>query len=479
MASEHTNNYRKRLFAVFAIFTWVITIAFFAVQYTREREYKIDLLNTRLQEVNARVIADMADGETIDKPYTESLGIDSLRLSIISADGRVLFDSNTDSVKANHRGRKEVADALSTGRGYTVRRQSETEQSDYFYSATRAGDVVVRTALPYNRYLISALTINSLYGYVIALVACIITMFALFASKRISLNVEMLRDFADRAEKGDLRDFRSDDFPKNELGEISGHIVNLYKNLKQTTEERDRHLKEAMFEESEKNRIKQQLTNNINHELKTPVHAIQACLETVVNNEDKLTPAQRRELLDQSYQNVRRLSALLADVSTLTRMSEAPDKIEKEEVNVKSLVDMLLADLRAAYFANGEFSVFTNIPDNATLRGNVALLESIFKNLIVNSVLHSGGNEIHLSCFPGSDGFLHCSYWDNGSGVPAEHLDKIFERFYRIDGGRSRANGGTGLGLAIARNAVAFHGGEITASNREPHGLRFDFTLRE
>ena len=97
---------------------------------------------------------------------------------------------------------------------------------------------------------------------------------------------------------------------------------------------------------------------------------------------------------------------------------------------------------------------------------------------MVNSVLHSGGNRAYLTFSDGHDGYAHITYYDNGKGVPEEHLTKIFERFYRVDKGRSRATGGTGLGLSIVRNAVAFHKGTIVATNRKEGGLRFDFTLR-
>lgn len=480
MGLNRLNNYQTRLFIMFAVFTWIITIAFFAVQYTREREYKVDILNARMQEINARVIGDIKDGKALDKKYVSGLcDDDSIRLSLIDRNGNVIYDSCSDSIKVNHRNRQEVVEALNTGSGCTIRRQSETNDKDYFYSATLADSIIVRTALPYNDELQSMLDINTIYGYFIALVSCILTVIAFFASGRISLNVKMLRDFANSAEKGDISDFSTAKFPKDELGEISVHIVNMYKNLKRTTEERDKHLKEAMHEESEKNRIKQQLTNNINHELKTPVHAIQACLETVVNNGDKLPENMVKELTEKSYQNVKRLSALLSDVSILTRMNDAPEKIGVDEINLKTLADMLISDLILAYPVMKTFTRYICIPDNVLVHGNVALLESIFKNLIVNTLLHSGGNEIHINCYDSHDGYVHITYWDNGKGVSKEHLNKIFERFYRVDEGRARANGGTGLGLSIVRNAVAFHGGTIEASNRKQGGLQFNFTLRE
>ena len=212
--------------------------------------------------------------------------------------------------------------------------------------------------------------------------------------------------------------------------------------------------------------------------MKTPVHAIQACLETLVNNGDKLPDALKKDLVEKSYQNVKRLTSLLLDVSVLTRMNEAPEKINLDLVNVSELINDVANDMLSLYPADKFMSIHLNIPADIVVHGNLALLESIFKNLIVNAEMHSGGTEINLSCTKGDDGYVHFAFYDNGKGVPNQHLYKIFERFYRVDEGRSRANGGTGLGLSIVRNAVAFHKGNISVKNRPEGGLQFDFTIR-
>lgn len=105
------------------------------------------------------------------------------------------------------------------------------------------------------------------------------------------------------------------------------------------------------------------------------------------------------------------------------------------------------------------------------INGNRVLIESMFRNLITNAVAYSGGTEISII----ADDKGNFTFRDNGSGVGEEHLEHIFERFYRVDKGRSRANGGTGLGLAIVKNAVSIHGGRIRAVN--DGGLRLDFNL--
>ena len=110
---------------------------------------------------------------------------------------------------------------------------------------------------------------------------------------------------------------------------------------------------------------------------------------------------------------------------------------------------------------------------------NITLIGSIFRNLTENAISYSGGKNIHISLIENNEQFCHISFEDDGCGVEEKQLSRLFERFYRVDKGRSRRMGGTGLGLAIVKHAVQFHGGTIAATNRHGGGLKFDFTLRK
>jgi len=109
--------------------------------------------------------------------------------------------------------------------------------------------------------------------------------------------------------------------------------------------------------------------------------------------------------------------------------------------------------------------------------GNPSLLISVFHNLIDNAIAYSGGTEIVIREQKGRVGKITLIIADNGNGVSDEHLPHLFERFYRVDKGRSRAVGGTGLGLAIVKNAIILHGGNITVANRSEGGLVFTISL--
>ena len=119
-----------------------------------------------------------------------------------------------------------------------------------------------------------------------------------------------------------------------------------------------------------------------------------------------------------------------------------------------------------------------NLPSSLPINGNPSMIYSIFRNLTDNAITYAGdGTTITIDSVQEDDKWTF-TFSDNGVGVESKHLDRLFERFYRIDKGRSRKMGGTGLGLAIVKNAVILHGGTITAYNNEKGGLRFVFSLK-
>ena len=224
--------------------------------------------------------------------------------------------------------------------------------------------------------------------------------------------------------------------------------------------------------------MKRQLTQNIAHELKTPVSSIQGYLETLLNNPNM--PAETAHtFLERSYAQSNRLTLLLRDISVLTRMDEAPDLMVKEYVDLSQLVKNILNEV-ALNIEEKQITVLNRLPENLKINGNSSLLYSIFRNLMDNAIAYAGiGITVTIECFREDENFYYFSFSDTGVGVAEEHLNRLFERFYRVDKGRSRKLGGTGLGLAIVKNAVLFHGGTIFAKNNVHKGLEFVFTLQK
>ena len=582
VTQKHFLSFSRKLFlSVISLFL-VFAICFIAYQYQREREYKIELLNTKLQDYNSRLYEQLEnqplDSEIIDG-YINNHILEDLRVTLIDAQGNVVYDSypSHNNQMENHLNRPEVQKAIKHGNGYDVRRTSETTGVPYFYSATHYKDYIVRSALPYNVSLINNLQADPHYLWFTVIVTLLLMIIFYKFTNKLGTSISQLREFAMRADRNEPIEMAMQSaFPHNELGEISQHI---YKRLHETKEalyiEREKlitHLQisheglgiftkdkkeilvnnlftqysnlisdsnletteevfaiselqeiihfinknqqersrgkgekrmsvtinkngrtfiveciifqDASFEisindvtqEEEQVRLKRQLTQNIAHELKTPVSSIQGYLETIVSNEN--IPREKINVfLERCYAQSNRLSRLLRDISVLTRMDEAASMIDMERVDISVLVGNIINEV-SLELDEKHITVVNSLKKSIQIKGNYSLLYSIFRNLMDNAIAYAGSNiQININCFREDENFYYFSFADTGIGVSPEHLNRLFERFYRVDKGRSRKVGGTGLGLAIVKNAVIIHGGSISAKNNQGGGLEFVFTL--
>ena len=583
---NHVMSFSQRLFfSVIALFL-AFVICFLAFQYRREKEYKVELLNTQLQNYNDQLSDFIFQQDTLDtgmlRSYVRSHHLNDLRVTLIEPTGKVIFDNlrmDAEQFK-NHLGRTEIKQALQQGSGYAIHRQSESVGGEFFYSARYYPElnIIIRSALPYNVSLIQSLSTDPHYIWFAIVISVVLSgMFYSFTHK-LGMSIIHLQQFALKADRNEAIDPNiQKSFPKNELGEISTHIIQIYHRLHRTKEalyiEREKlithlqisheglgvftkekeeilvnllfkqymnfisdknlsHMKEvfsvpelkpitlflaenqkkpnkevkrmsldidkdgrifalecilfqdASFEisindvtqETEQARLKKQLTQNIAHELKTPVSSIQGYLETIVNNPD-LSRDKLDQFIARSYAQSNRLTHLLSDISLLTRMEEAPNMTEKESVNLYQMVQNIFNEV-ALQLEERQIKTQNLLPANLNIKGNPSLLYSIFRNLTDNVIAYAG-TDIHITirCFRQGEKFYYFSFADTGIGVTSEHLGRLFERFYRVDKGRSRKLGGTGLGLAIVKNAVLLHEGSIFAKNNPEGGLEFIFTL--
>ncbi|MBO5672651.1 MAG: hypothetical protein J6R81_05710 [Alistipes sp.] len=333
------------------------------------------------------------------------------------------------------------------------------------------GFIIYRYSLLH--HFVSEDYINEIIFYLIIGVATTATIIALVLAMRLTRNIRSLQRVAEAMESG--TNIKTPKFANDELGDLSRHIIDLYSRLQQATIDVRREHNLALHEQQEKLRIKRQLTNNINHELKTPVAAIQGYLETLISNKD-ITPEERESFISKCYIHSQRLSQLLHDVSTITRLEDGSSRIECESIELRAIIDEIASEV-ALLPDDKRMRVNIDMAESMLVKGNSTLLMSIFKNLTDNAIAYSGGRDIFIRLIAQSDEEYTITFSDNGIGIDEEHLRHIFERFYRIDKGRSRKLGGTGLGLSIVKNSVLFHGGDISVRNRPQGGLEFKFTL--
>ena len=550
---RHFLSFSRKLFlSVISLFL-VFAACFIAYQYQREKEYKVELLDTQLQDYNERLqqelrsIPDSLWTSTLNR-YIAKGSYRDLRVTIVNLQGRVLYDSYNETSQeafSNHIDRQEVQKALKNGKGYDLRRTSETTGIPYFYSATLYPQYIIRSALPYDVNLVNSLAADPHYLWFTAIVTLLlIFVFYKFTSK-LGTAINIIQIYKRLRETKEALYIEREKlithlqtsreglgvFTKDKKEILVNNLFTQYGNLisdsnLQTTEEifsiyefqkitdfiskaqrrpSDKEEKrlsininkngrifiveciifqDLSFEisinditqEEEQVRLKRQLTQNIAHELKTPVSSIQGYLETIVSNES-IPREKMQTFLERCYAQSNRLSRLLRDISVLTRMDEAANMIDMEKVDISMLVTNIVNEV-SLELEEKHITVVNGLHPKIQLKGNYSLLYSIFRNLMDNAMAYAGTNiYININCFREDENFYYFSFADTGVGVSPEHLNRLFERFYRVDKGRSRKLGGTGLGLAIVKNAVIIHGGTISAKNNQGGGLEFVFTL--
>ena len=222
--------------------------------------------------------------------------------------------------------------------------------------------------------------------------------------------------------------------------------------------------------------LKQQLTSNIAHELKTPLASIKGYLETILDNWP-VPEEKQKYFLNKAYSQSERLTDLINDVSLLNNIEDAGELFEFKPTDIKKVVNEVYENF-ANRMEEKNIRFIDEVKKGSIIQGNGSLLFSIFQNFVENSINYGGGNiDITIKIYHEDEKYYYVSYSDTGSGIPEEHLPRIFERFYRVDHGRTREAGGTGLGLAIVKNAVHLHKGEISVRNRPKGGIEFLFSL--
>lgn len=425
-----SNRFGLMLFGTISVLFLVYVLVFATYQSYREREYKKELAG--------------------------------VRVTIINTDGTVLMDTEKDpAMMPNHLQRHEVQQALQEGYGFDIDRTSETNGERYFYSATyfpESGQII-RSAVPYPGDKAEAPITNRGYIVLSILIFLLLTLVLYLYTRRVGQHVDTtIEDYREQVRKA----------------------------------------------EEEKVRIKHQLTQNTAHELKTPAASIQGYLETILNTPN-LPEDKRQYFLERCYSQTERMNALLKDMATLTKLSpfpagEAGTLSQKgardyagawkfQEVDMSEVIRSVVADVQLAAQKKG-ITIGVDIPEKMPMQGDASLLYSIVRNIVDNSLMYSGGKSLRIvtetvlethgrpTGDPRADhGVYRITITDDGVGVAEEHLPHLFERFYRVDKGRSRELGGTGLGLAIVKNAVLLHGGSIEALPTQPHGLTIRFTL--
>jgi two-component system sensor histidine kinase SenX3 len=227
---------------------------------------------------------------------------------------------------------------------------------------------------------------------------------------------------------------------------------------------------DEMTTEARLDRVKADLVANVSHELRTPLAAASSLLEALESSD--LDGEQRARFEGRLRAQIRRMGNLVEDLLALSRLEGGGLTPQVESVTLAPLVQETFSTL-APFASSARVSLTADIPEGMALRGDRALLETALKNLVDNAIRYNRpGGSVTVGASRG-DGLIALEVTDTGEGIAADHLDRIFERFYRVDPHRSREKGGTGLGLAIVKHVAAQLGGRVSVKSAPGRGSTF------
>lgn len=459
-------NYRNKTFLFLCLLFLLYAVIIVIIQFEKEKKYQIELQKSILKtQVELAENFLETSHDTLSLP---SILVNNSRISIIDKNGKLLYD-NVINTTNDHSNRPEINAAKKDGEGISIR-QSTSNHTDYLYYAKEIGNQnFIRIALPYSIHWNEFVKIDNILLYIVVLLFFITIVIIILLFDKFSKVMNTLNDFATSVEQGKV-DYENVHFSDTASGKIGKKIIAIYKQLENS--------KIKTLEATQRNQqLKQELSNNIAHELKTPVSSIRGYLEILLGDK-YVAPDQQKYFLERSYAQTLRLSALIEDVSLINKMEEAADLFHREKVNIKKVCEEAIKSLQDK-FDNQDIKIINALEEHLNIAGNSGLIYSIFRNLLENAIMHAGEHlTIGIQCTKCENDCYYFTFYDTGCGVEETYLTKIFERFLRIDEGRSRETGGTGLGLSIVKHAVMLHGGEIYAENRLGGGLEFHFTLR-
>lgn len=367
------------------------------------------------------------------------------RVTYIAQDGEVLYDSGKEDTEVeNHKDRKEVKEALEKGTGEDVRKSDTKEKTLYYYAIRMEDGTVLRVARDMENVWHTAVAILP-QMFVIGML--MVGFSWVLVNRQVSKLIQ----------------------PVNELNLEKPLENNVYEELIPLLERLDKQSKDKAQVEQ----IRKEFSANVSHELKTPLTSISGYAE--IMKEGIVRPEDMKAFAERIYQEAGRMIKLVNDIIQVSKLDEGAFEIEKEPVDlyqmtqdIVSRLSLLAAKKNIKFHVTGELAVIEGIPH---------ILQEMIYNLCENAIKYNveNGNVFIQVAQIGEHKSVVIE--DTGIGIPKEHQDRIFERFYRVDKSHSRETGGTGLGLSIVKHGALLHGAEIKLESEKEKGTRIELTF--
>ena len=421
--------------AVFAILLTLLCALF--VFYGVYRKQVIgDLKADALVMKNMHIFDNISDLH----PDAYDLNPDTLRITVVNANGSVIFDSNADfSVMENHEDRPEIHMAAKVGEGSGTRRSTTLDRNLFYYAIRIDNGRILRIAREGDN--IFALTQNMMMTvvgvFVLLFFFCILM--ANYFTKNLVAPIEQMAE--NLSEPGTQAAYK-------ELVPFMNKIRQQHEDILKSSQ------------------VRQEFTANVSHELKTPLTAISGYAELIASG--MTNERDTEHFANEIHRSAERLQSLINDIIKLSELDNSDLKLEFEPIDLYALATTCIDQMQIAAQKNEVTLLQEGGP--VTINGNKTLIEELLYNLCSNAVRYNkkGGSVTVITGKKNQRPAL--TVRDTGIGIPKEQQDRVFERFYRVDKSRSKSTGGTGLGLAIVKHIVVQHEAQIELSSEEGVG---------
>lgn len=395
----------------------------------------------------AEVLKNTGDFDGDDTSVYASVDTEDLRLTLVAPDGSVLYDNQADETSMqNHLDRPEIAEAFEHGDGNVIRKSATLNKSTYYYAIMLKSGRVLRIARETNNVLSMFLAAVPVMLVVMALLVCVTIIVTHYLTRNILKPIEQMANSLD------------DDT----------HIV-AYKEMRPFIDT----IQKQHADIVKSSQMRQEFTANVSHELKTPLTSISGYSELIETG--MATEADVHHFATEIHKNSNRLLTLINDIIRLSELDVSEDAPVMEKIDL-AVIARTATDMLAI---NAEKNSVTLSYDGSHgyIYANKMMMEELVYNLTDNAIRYNNKNGRVDVTVKTVDDKVILRVKDTGIGIPKEHQERIFERFYRVDKSRSKSTGGTGLGLAIVKHIVARNNAQLDMDSEPGKGTDIKVTF--
>lgn len=400
---------------------------------------------------------------------------DDFRITVVASGGTVLYDSvENASDMDNHLDRAEISDALESKSVAVQKRYSRTVGADMLYFAIYhpETDTVIRSSIQLTVSQQSILRMQYIFIAIMTVTVVVLGVFGYFFSKRLSRPLLELKKAAETVSDSDYT-VRINTTSRDDIGAVSAAFNRMAEKL-----EIEKHTIEANNERlADLQNMRSEFVANVSHELKTPLTSIRGFVDTLRNTEN-VDPAVQKRFLEIIDIEAQRLHQLINDILQLSEIERLQPDSEKEHFELCDLISET-ANLLKEKAEEREITIVFDACEPLPVLADRYRIKQILINLIDNAINYNRKDGmVWLSAKREPNSMIAIHVRDNGEGIPQEHLQRIFERFYRVDKSHSREVGGTGIGLSIVKHIAALYEGNAIAESQEGVGSLFIVRLK-